>query len=88
MNRNELLRIAEKYKSLSSELERFGEEKAHEYGMFSDWIEDNIDTFDEDDMEEDLLVLFKEQLDANETMWDIMFPEGDEDDSITDFLTK
>jgi len=79
MDTNELLEIVEKYKKLSREIEQHDEEKAHEYEQFSGWIEDKIDTFEEDDTEEDLLFLFKEQMEESEN-WSYLFPDGGEED--------
>jgi len=47
--------------------------------------------FEEDEFyetKEDLLDSFKQAESADDAQWDSMFPEGDDDDSITDYLTR
>lgn len=91
MTREELEHIIEKYRNLSGNLYSQDEAKSYHFRQFADWLENNIDTFEDvDDFasdEEDLWNNFLEVVEETEN-WDSMFPEGDEDDSITDWMTK
>lgn len=90
MTREELDETIEKYRNLSIKLYPEDEVKSYQYDQFSSWLEDNIEFYDNDennDDEEDLWFQFKEQMQESEN-FDDMFPEGDEDDSITDWITK
>jgi hypothetical protein len=88
MQTKELKIIASKYRKLAGSV--YDEEKANKYELFADYIEENDYRFEDDDYEteEDILNDFNEEAAEIEAQWDDMFPEGDDDDSITDFLTK
>jgi hypothetical protein len=90
MKKEQIQAIAEKYRKLACKIEPDDEEKAYEYERFADFIEDNIDIYDDDDYESeaDLLTDYNESEAEVDAQWDNIFPEGDEDDSITDFLTQ
>ena len=90
MTREELTEIIKKYRNLARSTERFNEEKANNYERFADYLEDNNHFVDDDyyETEEDLLEEFKEVELEIDAQWDNWFPEGDDDDSISDFLTK
>lgn len=83
MTREELEQIIEKYRSLSGNLYSRDETKSHHYNQFADWVENNIDTFEDVDEfatdEEELWNNFLEAEGESEN-WDYMFPEGNEDD--------
>jgi len=87
MQRKEIIKIITKYRNLSTSScddEDF-------FGRFSDYIEDYMELFEEDEFyetEEDLLDSFKRADSEDDAQWDSMFPEGDDDDSITDYLTR
>ena len=87
MQRKEIIKIITKYRNLSTSScddEDF-------FGRFADYIEDNMELFEEDEFyetEEDLLDSFKRADLEDDVQWDSMFQEGDDDDSITDYLTK
>jgi hypothetical protein len=91
MTREELEQIIKKYRNRSNKLYPEHEAKSYQCAQFADWVEDNIDTFEDvDDFasdEEELWDNFLESKEESEN-WDSMFPNGDEDDSITDWMTK
>ena len=85
MIKEELEQIIEKYRHLSIKFESRDEEKSQQYERFAEWVKDNINTFEYIYDEKELWELF---LDYHDEDLDSMFPEGDEDDSITDWMTK
>ena len=86
MTADEFEELIEKYRRLSSKLEIDDDLKSYEYDRFASWLEENKGTFEDED-EDELLFSFREQEDEGNN-WDSMFPEGDEDDSITDWMTQ
>lgn len=91
MTREELEQIIEKYRHLSAKFESKNDNKSHQYERFAEWVDNNIDTFEDiDDFASDEDELWNNFLESEEESenWDSMFPEGDEDDSITDWMTK
>ena len=90
MTGEEITEIIEKYRKLAQTTERFNGERAHNYERFADYLEDNNHFVDDDyyETEEDLLEEFKEVESDMGAQWDNWFPEGDDDDSISDLLTK
>jgi uncharacterized protein YozE (UPF0346 family) len=92
MRKAELKSIIDKYRKLANshlDEDLFGK-KAHKYECFADYIEDNEDDFKNKyyETEEELWDRFNEAEAEIDAQWEAMFPEGDDDDSITDFLTK
>jgi hypothetical protein len=87
MTHEEILEISAKYRRLASSTEDI--EKSSKYERFADFIEDNDYIFEDNyyETEEELLESFKEAEAEIDAQWENMFSEGDEDDSITDFLT-
>ena len=88
MQKQELEAIIAKYRKLAGST--IDGEKAAQYDLFARHVENNFELFEEDDYyeaEEDLLNDFNEQESEIDAQWESMFPEGDDDDSITDFLT-
>ncbi|MDR1897702.1 MAG: hypothetical protein LBR10_13015 [Prevotellaceae bacterium] len=90
MQKEQILSIAAKYRKLAASLESHDEEKAYKYDSFADDIEDNIDIYEDEyyQTEEDLLDDFNEAQAEIDYQWKTMFPDGDNDDAITDFLTN
>ena len=92
MTKAEISEIAVKYRNFASSMSARNEEKADYYERFADYLEENdyFDDYDDDfyETERDLLDSFNEMEGETEYQWNNMFPEGDEDDSITDFMTK
>ncbi len=91
MTREELEQIIKKYRHLSVKFESRNDNKSQQYERFAEWVDDNIDTFENvDDFASDEDELWNNFLESEEESenWDSMFPEGDEDDSITDWMTK
>jgi hypothetical protein len=90
MKKEEILEIATKYRKLATSMEPENDEKGYKFERFADYIEENDDIFEDDyyETEEELFEHFNEVVAEEDAQWDDMFPEGDEDDSITDFLTK
>lgn len=89
MTKEEITEIIEKYQELAGSTEYFNEEKAIFYDRFADYLKNN-DHFEDDDYyetEEDLIEEFREVESDIDGQWEHWFPEGDDDDSITDFLT-
>ena len=87
MHRKQIIKIITKYRNLSTSC--YDDEDF--FGRFADYIEDNMELFDENEFyetEEDLLESFKQAGSEDDAQWDSMFPEGDDDDSITDYLTS
>jgi hypothetical protein len=91
MIKEEVAKIAEKYRKLADKLyQEQNDEKANTYERFADYLEEN-NHFDDDDYyetEQDLFEEFNETEAEQDNVWKNWFPEGDDDDSITDFLTK
>ena len=90
MNRIEIETIIAKYRRFSNMLSsEHDEEDAHNVDHLADYLEENIEIFEDDsyETEEDILEDYKEIMEEFGMQWDIMFPIGDEDDSITDYLT-
>ena len=87
MTTQELEEIIVEYRQKSNKMMRVNEESAFQLERFADYVENNIDTFEDIDDEKELWDLFLEEHDED-AVWDDFFSEGDEDDSITDFLTK
>ncbi|MDR2970683.1 MAG: hypothetical protein LBU83_01960 [Bacteroidales bacterium] len=88
MQKEEIEAIIAKYQNLAGTTD---DEKAAQYERFAGYIEENITIFEDDDYyetEEDLLDDFNAAVAEIDAQWEAMFPEGDEDDSITDFLTR
>ena len=91
MTKEELEKIIEKNQNLSSKLYPQNETKSYHFSQFADWIEYNIDTLEDvDDFATDEEELWNNFLEAEAEgeNWDSIFPEGDDDDSITDWMTK
>ena len=92
MRKAELKSIIIKYRELANSPldEDFNGDKAHQYECFANYIEENEDDFKNNnyETEEELWERFNEEVAEIDAQWEAMFPEGDEDDSITDFLTK
>ena len=83
MTREELEEIIEKYQTLSENLYTRDEAKSFHYRQFIDWVENNIDTFEDvDDFATDEEELWNNFLEAEgeSENWESMFPEGDDDD--------
>jgi len=89
MQKGEIEKVIKKYRKLASS--SLDEEKSHHYENFADYIEENIEHFEEDEYyenEEDLLSDFQEDDTEIDAQWESLFSEDDdEDDSITDYLT-
>ena len=92
MTKEGLEKNIEKYRELSIKFESIDEEKSYLYGRCADYVEDNMWEFEDgqEDEDEDFKEIRERFKEIEEEMgnWVDMFPEGDEDDSITDFLTK
>jgi hypothetical protein len=89
MQKEAIENIITKYRNLADSTD--DGEKADKYSRFVWFIEENIELFEEDESyetEEDLLEDFKEVELETDVQLDAMFPEGDDDDSITDFMTR
>jgi hypothetical protein len=87
MQKQEIAKIINKYRNFAHSSD--DEEKSHHYEQFADYVEDNFDLFEENDFyetEEDLFDSFQQAESEIDAQWDSMFPEGDDDDSITDYL--
>ena len=90
MQRYQIQEIITKYRKLAGT--SYDEE--NKYERFADFIEDNIEIYEDDedgeycDTEKNLLERFKEAEDEIDAQWAAMFPEGDDDDAITDYLTR
>ena len=82
----------EKYRELSEKYQSSNDEKSYLYDRCADYIENNMSEFEDglEDTEDDFKELWDRFKEVEEDFgnWDMMFPEGDEDDSITDYLTK
>jgi hypothetical protein len=90
MKEEELLQLIEKYKNLSIEYEPDDEEASMAYERFAEFLENNPKYalhFDYEE-EKELWENFKEAEAEVDNYWDVAFPEGDDDDSITDYLAK
>jgi hypothetical protein len=90
MTEEELLQLIEKYKNLSIEYEPDDEEASMAYERFAEFLEDypQHSGLSDNDDEENLWENFKEAEAEVGNYWDVAFPEGDDDDSMTDYLTK
>lgn len=91
MRKEKIQSIATKYRKLATSRYIYNEEEANNYERFADFIEDNSYLYLEDDnyeTEQDLLDDFNEAEAEIDAQWDSMFPESNDDDSITDYLTK
>jgi len=89
MQREEIERIIDKYRKLANA--SCDDDKIYQYERFADFVEDNIEIYEDDEYcetEEHLMDNFNEVEAEVDAQWDSMFPEGDDDDSITDFLTR
>ncbi len=88
MTEEELLQLIEKYKNLSIEYEPDDEEASMAYERFAEFLEDypRHSGLSDNDDEENLWENFKEAEAEVGNYWDVAFP--DDDDSITDYLTK
>jgi len=89
MQREEIEKIIAKYRKLANA--SFDDDKIYQYERFADFVEDNIEIYEDDEYcetEEYLIDNFNEVEAEVDAQWDAMFPEGDDDDSITDFLTR
>lgn len=91
MTKEELEEIIEKYRNLSSKHYPQNEAKSYQFSQFADWVEDNKDTFEDVDEfandEDELWSNFLEVKEESEN-FDSMFPEGDDDDLISDWMTN
>ena len=90
MTEEELLQLIEKYKNLSIEYEPEDEEASMAYERFAEFLEEypRHSSLSDDDDEISLWENFKEAEAEVDNYWDVAFPEGDDDDSMTDYLTK
>ncbi|MDR1895387.1 MAG: hypothetical protein LBR10_01180 [Prevotellaceae bacterium] len=94
MQREEIERIIAKYRKLAGSLCCTNEEKSSRYDEFADYIADeyNIERYEEEDddyeTEQDLWDDYNEAVSSEEAAWELMFPNGDDDDAITDYVTK
>jgi len=90
MNKEQINLIIAKYRKLSASIESRNEEKAYQYERFADFIKENLEQYEDDsyETEEDLLDDFNEAEAEEDVQWNAMFPDGDEDDSITDYLMR
>lgn len=90
MTREELDQIVEKYRNLSTKFESQDEEKYFAYSRFAEFLEGypRHSGLSDSDSEETLWEHFKEVEEECGNCWDLMFPNGDEEDSITDWMTK
>ena len=89
MQKEEIEGIIAKYRKLAGS--GCDDDSMYQYERFANYVEGNFKLFEEDDYyetEEDLLDDFKEAELEIDAQWESMFPHGDEDDSITDFLTN
>jgi hypothetical protein len=89
MQKETIDNIITKYRALADSTD--DGEKADKYSRFVWFIEENIELFEEDESyetEDDLLDYFKEVELEPDAQRDAMFSEGDDDDSITDFMTR
>jgi hypothetical protein len=84
--------IIVKYRRLLSAAEtQCNEEKAERYESFLDMLENYRDEYLEDDYyedENDLWHDYNKMVGEIDAQWNTMFPDGDENDAITDFLTN
>lgn len=87
MTTQELKEIIVEYRKKSDKMMESNEESAFQLEWFADYVENNIDTFEDIDNEKELWDTFLYDHDED-AVWDDYFQEGDEDDSISDFLTK
>jgi len=87
MTKEELEEIVVEFRDKSSQVSLENETEADQLERFAYWVESDIENFDDVDDKEELWELFLEVHDE-EAIWDAMFPYGDDDDSITDYLTK
>ncbi|MEI7502989.1 MAG: hypothetical protein WCJ61_06865 [Paludibacter sp.] len=87
MTKEELEEIVVEFREKSSQASLEDETEAAQLDRFADWVESDIENFDDVEDKEELWELFLEVHDE-EAVWDAMFPDGDDDDSITDYLTK
>ena len=89
MQKDQIEKIISKYRNLAAS--SCDDEQIYRYERFADYIEDNIEIFEDDeDCEtvEHLMESFNEAEAEIDAQRDAMFPEGDDDDSITDYLTR
>ena len=88
MQRQKLEEIIAKYRNLVDP--SYDEEKMYQYERFADSVEDNIEIYEDDrfETEQDLFDDFNEVEAEVDAQWETMFPEGDDDDFITDLLTR
>ena len=89
MQRDQIEKIITKYRNLAAS--SCDDEKIYRNERFADYVEDNIEIFEDDEYcetEDDLMDSFNEAEAEIDAQWDAMFPEGDDDDSITDYLAR
>lgn len=86
MTTQELEEIIVEYRKKSDKMMRINEESAFQLERFADYVENNIDTFENIDDKQELWNTFLYDHEEDVILEDI--DEGDEDDCITDFLTK
>ena len=89
MQKQEIEGIIAKYRKLVNASR--DDDEIYQYERFANYVEENFNLFEEDDYyetEKDLITDFKEAELEIDAQWESMFPEGDDDDSITDFLTR
>jgi len=90
MTEEVLLRLIQKSQDLSARCEPDDEEASMAYERFAEFLEDypRHSGLSDNDDEENLWENFKEAEAEIGNYWDVAFPEDDDDDSITDYLTK
>lgn len=94
MEREQIKEVIAKYKKMSNQFLRYGEDKCYEYGSIAEAIEENFEEYLDDyyESEEDVLEGVKEELSSYEATLDMMFDRdddfNDDDDGIGSFLSK
>ena len=89
MQREEIENIISKYRKLANA--SCDDEKIFQYERFADFVEEEIEYFEDDEYyetEKDLIEYFNEVESEVDTQWNNMFPEGNDDDSVTDYMTR
>ena len=89
MQKEEIEKVIAKYRKKAGSI--YDDEKSRQYEDFADYIEDNIEMYEENERyetEEDLLDDYHEVEAETDAQWESMFPEGDDDDSVTDYVTR
>jgi hypothetical protein len=81
MTREELEQLIDKFRHLSVKYESRNNDKSQQYERFVEWVDDNIDTFEDlDDFASDEDELWNNFLEAEDESrnWDSMFPNTQE----------